>query len=97
MSKALRANYRFTSQAVSFFDLFADLRPVDDTALAVIQGGLERGVPPSLLMRAARLLQGYEMMYWTAWPKLRASERTPRYYTVLMSQQRFDDLRNRFQ
>jgi thiaminase len=64
MSKALRANYRFTSQAVSFFDLFADLPPIDDAALAVIQGGLERGVPPSLIARAARLLQGYEIMYW---------------------------------
>ena len=35
-------------------------------ALYVIQGGLDRGVAPALIHRAARLLQGYELMYWDA-------------------------------
>lgn len=64
MSVALRANYGFSAEALGFFDSFANLRPVDDTALGVIQAGLDRGIAPSLLERAARLLQGYEMMYW---------------------------------
>ena len=66
ISVALKAQYRLESEAVSFFDLFANLAPGDDTALAVIQGGLDRGVAPALIERAARLLQGYELMYWDA-------------------------------
>jgi hypothetical protein len=64
ISAALKAQYRLGDEAVSFFDLFANLPPGDDTALAVIQGGLDRGVAPALIERAARLLQGYELMYW---------------------------------
>ena len=64
ISAALKAQYRLGDEAVSFFDLFANLPPSDDRALAVIQGGLDRGVAPGLIERAARLLQGYELMYW---------------------------------
>jgi hypothetical protein len=64
ISAALKAQYRLGDEAVSFFDLFANLPPSDDTALAVIQGGLDRGITPALIERAARLLQGYELMYW---------------------------------
>src|SRR5216683_1592957 len=64
ISAALKAQYRLDAEAVSFFDLFANLPPGDDTALAVIQGGLDRGVASALIERAARLLQGYELMYW---------------------------------
>ena len=32
--------------------------------LAVITEGLERGVDPRRTQRAARLLQGYELLYW---------------------------------
>ncbi len=64
ISAALKAQYRLEAEAASFFDLFANLPPGDDTALAVIQGGLDRGVAPALIERAARLLQGYELMYW---------------------------------
>jgi hypothetical protein len=64
ISAALKGLYRLGDEAVSFFDLFANLPPADDTALAVIQGGLDRGVASALIERAARLLQGYELMYW---------------------------------
>jgi hypothetical protein len=64
ISVALKAQYRHGAEAISFFDLFANLPPSDDTALAVIQGGMDRGVAPALIERAARLLQGYELMYW---------------------------------
>lgn len=64
MSRALKAQYGLPAEAVAFFDFFADLPPADDSAFAVIQGGLERGVAPALVHRAARLLQGYELMFW---------------------------------
>jgi hypothetical protein len=64
MSAALKAHYGLESDGVAFFDLFANLPPIDETVLAVIQGGLDRGITPALIARAARLLQGYELMYW---------------------------------
>ncbi len=33
-------------------------------ALAAIAEGLERAVDPRRIQRAARLLQGYELLYW---------------------------------
>ncbi len=32
--------------------------------MAVVAGGLARGVDPRLIKRAARLLQGYEKLFW---------------------------------
>ena len=64
ISAALKAEYHLAPDAVAFFDLFANLPSADDMARAVIQGGLDRGVAPHLIERAARLLQGYELMYW---------------------------------
>jgi hypothetical protein len=51
---------------VSFFEFFANLSRTDDAAIEVIQGGLDRGVTPAAIARAARMLQGYELMYWDA-------------------------------
>jgi hypothetical protein len=64
MSAALQSRYGFNSDAVEFFELFANLPSAPDAAAAVIQGGLDRGVAPSAIARAARMLQGYELMYW---------------------------------
>jgi hypothetical protein len=64
MGNALKTQYGIEPGAVAFFDLFANLATVDDTALAVIQHGLDGGVPSILLERAARLMQGYELMFW---------------------------------
>lgn len=64
MSHALQAEYGFPGGAVAFFDLFAGTPPADDAVFAVIQGGLERGVAPVSIRRGARLLQGYELMFW---------------------------------
>jgi thiaminase len=64
MSRALKAQYDFSAEAVAFFDLFANLPLADDTVVATIQHGLGRGVAPALIHRAARLLQGYELMFW---------------------------------
>lgn len=65
MSRALSGRYGLTPDQVRFFDLFAD--PAGDfetAALAVIEAGLRRGVPERRIRRAARLLQGYELLYW---------------------------------
>jgi pyrroloquinoline quinone (PQQ) biosynthesis protein C len=66
MSRALTGRYGLTAEQVRFFDLFAepDGGEFEAAALAVIQAGLERGVPERLIRRAARLLQGYELLYW---------------------------------
>lgn len=66
MSRALKQNYGMSNSDVAFFDLFANLPPSEDAALAVIQAGLERGIAARLIHRAARMLQSYELMYWDA-------------------------------
>ena len=73
LAKALRGQYGLDDAAVAFFDLFAaDAGGFADAALAVIRGGLDRGVPPTSIREAACLLQRYELMYWDA---LQASAR----------------------
>lgn len=65
LSRALTSRYGLTSDQVRFFDLFAE--PAEgfaEQALAAIAEGLERGVPERSVRRAARLLQGYELLYW---------------------------------
>ncbi len=69
MRFALVKNYGFAESDLSFFDLFANLPPLDEEGGAVIQEGLDRGIPPRLIHRAARMLQGYELMYWDAMAK----------------------------
>jgi thiaminase len=55
MSDALKAHYGFKSEAIGFFDLFANLPPVDDTVLAVVQSGLNRGVVLETITRPLAL------------------------------------------
>jgi len=65
MSRALQAKYGLDSKATAFFDLFASPpAEFEASALAVVDGGLGRGANPHLIKRAARLLQGYEKLYW---------------------------------
>lgn len=65
MSAALKAKYGFSLDGVAFFDLFAAPAPeFEADSLRVIQGGLERGIDPQGIRRAARLIQAYEQMYW---------------------------------
>lgn len=66
MSKALKERYSFAESDLAFFDLFANMPPFEEEALAIIQAGLDRGIHPRLIHRAARLLQGYELMFWDA-------------------------------
>jgi len=65
MSHALRTRYQLNDEDVAFFDLFSSQPPgFHERALRVIQEGLDRGVTPEHVRRAARLLQGYELLYW---------------------------------
>ena len=65
MSRALQDRYGLTTQDVAFFDLFATPPPgFEDGGLAVVDEGLAGGVDPARIRRAARLLQGYELLYW---------------------------------
>jgi thiaminase len=65
MSRVLRSRHGLGTDDVAFFDLFANPpEGFERQALAVVEAGLQRGVDPRLIKRAARLLQGYEKLYW---------------------------------
>jgi hypothetical protein len=67
LSRALRGRYGLEESQVRFFDQFADAggaAEFEREALAVIEAGLRCGVQPRQIRRAARLLQGYEALYW---------------------------------
>lgn len=65
MSQALKARYQMQNGEVAFFELFSRTPPTfQDRALGVIQEGLQQGVEPRRIARAARMLQGYELLYW---------------------------------
>ena len=65
LSQSLVSGYGLRREDVGFFDLFASSPPgFREGALAVIEAGLARGEDPRAIHRAARLLQGYELLYW---------------------------------
>lgn len=65
MSRALREGYGLTGADVAFFDLFALTPPgFEERGIAVVEEGLAQGVDPGRIHRAARMLQGYELLYW---------------------------------
>jgi thiaminase len=65
MSAALKAKYSFPAEALAFLDFFAQPAPqFEADSLRVIQQGLDRGLDPRSLARAARLIQAYELMFW---------------------------------
>jgi len=65
MGRALRDRYGLSQEATAFFDLFAaSPAEFEGQALAAVALGLTQGAEPRLVKRAARLLQGYEKLYW---------------------------------
>jgi pyrroloquinoline quinone (PQQ) biosynthesis protein C len=65
MGRALRDRYGLTQETTAFFDLFAaPPAEFESQAMAVVANGLARGADSRLVKRAARLLQGYEKLYW---------------------------------
>jgi len=65
MAQALRQRYGLPETALRFFTQFAaapsDVSPL---ALALLEAGLQRGVETRRIVRAARMLQGYELLFW---------------------------------
>ncbi len=66
MSVALQSHYGFTPEDTAFLDAFAGLPSFEAEALTIIQDDLDQGLDPALIARSARLLQGYEKMFWDA-------------------------------
>ena len=65
LSRILKERFGLGEKEVAFFDLFASPPTTFEAdAVSVIQQGLDRGIEPRLIQRAARLLQAYELMYW---------------------------------
>ena len=67
---ALRDAYGFSSDDTVFLDSFVRMPSIEATALAIIQDGLDHGVGDVRIMRAARLIQGYERLFWDTMMRL---------------------------
>ena len=65
MAQALRQQYGLQEADLRFFTQFATApSDVSPQALVLIDAGLQRGVAARSIVRAARMLQGYELMFW---------------------------------
>jgi thiaminase len=65
LSQILKDRYGLAEADVVFFDGFAAPAPeFERSAREVIRRGLEAGIDERAIRRAARLLQGYELLYW---------------------------------
>jgi thiaminase len=75
IAQALRQRYGWQEEAVRFFTQFATAPPdVSPQALTVLEAGLDRGVETHRIIRAARMLQEYELMFWDTLLALGAPE-----------------------
>jgi pyrroloquinoline quinone (PQQ) biosynthesis protein C len=76
MAQALQQRYGLSAAAVQFFTQFAAApADVSPPALAIIEAALQRGIEPRRMVRAARLLQGYELLFWDTVYTLSTEER----------------------
>ena len=66
MSDSLKRHYGFAQEDTMFLDAYANMPSFESVALHIIQGGLDAGVDPVDVQRAAFLFQGYEKMFWDA-------------------------------
>lgn len=65
VSAALRSQYNLDEKATAFLDAFAaPAGDFEEASLEVIQDGLDRGLDPKTIARAARMIQAYELQYW---------------------------------
>lgn len=69
-SEALRTHYGLDKKDTVFLDAFADLPSFDDIAVEIVADDLGRGVEPHRILRAARLIQSYERMFWDAMARI---------------------------
>ncbi|MGH3795124.1 MAG: transcriptional regulator [Pseudonocardiaceae bacterium] len=67
MADALTGSFGLTEQECAFLTHFAGpTTELERTSLEVIDAGLEQGVDPAGIARAARLLQAYELLFWNS-------------------------------
>ncbi|MFE5034900.1 transcriptional regulator [Streptomyces sp. NPDC056683] len=68
IAQGLRTHYGFTDEACAFFDLFATPAPaLDAQATEAVQAGLDTGrLDEKRVYTYGRLLQAYEVMFWSA-------------------------------
>lgn len=64
ISRAVKAHYGLEDADTVYMDVFAELDPFEEAATAIVQDGLDRGVPPRKIRRACRLFQDYERQFW---------------------------------
>ena len=69
MGQSLKEQYGFTQKDTVFLDNFAQMPSFEPIALEIIQEGLNQGVSPERIHRAAYLFQGYEKMFWDTMAK----------------------------
>jgi thiaminase len=70
MADALVRTYQLTREDCAFFAHFAGpSTELERVSLEVIDAGLAQGVKPASIARAARLLQSYELLFWTSLPR----------------------------
>jgi pyrroloquinoline quinone (PQQ) biosynthesis protein C len=71
MAQALRRCYGMQEADLRFFTQFAAALPdVSPQTLALIAAGLQRDIQARRIVRAARMLQGYELLFWDTVYKL---------------------------
>jgi hypothetical protein len=66
LARGLRKHYGFAAGETAFLDGFAEMPSFEEPAVSIIQDGLDAGVRPADVHRAARLFQAYEKMFWDA-------------------------------
>lgn len=64
LSHGLQTHYGLTPDETHFFDAFSGLQELQSKAAKVIDDDLQHGVEPFMIVRAARLMQSYELMFW---------------------------------
>ncbi|MEX3011698.1 hypothetical protein [Hoeflea sp. TYP-13] len=66
MSRGLQEHFGLSVDETAFLDGFSSLPSLEDRAAQVIDYDLRRGVEPYVIIRAARMMQDYERMFWDA-------------------------------
>lgn len=66
VSRALQERYGFNSQAVRFFEMYANYQAAEEQVYPPVQAALERGIAEADIRQSARLLLEYEKMFWDA-------------------------------
>lgn len=66
VSRALQERYGFNSQAVRFFEMYANYQAAEEQVYPPVQAALERGIAEADIRQSTRLLLEYEKMFWDA-------------------------------